>query len=457
MRTRILAAICGTVALSLLLAGVGTYLLLGRQAEQTTEANLRDEAAGLADLVSLSPRSSAGRLGTTRLVRGLRLEGVSVVVVDATGTRRGELPDGVDPSDLDTTALAQGQVISGRRAGITWAAAGTTRGRVTIAIVLTRRAERPEAPIGWFVLAGAIALAVGAGIAVALSAGLTRPLRAARAATVQIASGDLTTRLPEPEPGDHDELADLARAINSMATSLEASRGRERQFLLSVSHDLRTPLTSIQGYAEAIVDGTAPDPTAAAQVIGAESTRLRRLVQDLLDLARLDAHAFSVHLADLPVDEVVVDAAEAQRPAAEAAGVALHVQAEGGPLSGRIDPDRLGQVVANLVENALRYASTQVWVVAQADPAGGTLVDVVDDGPGIAADEVPLIFERLYTSGRQARRGGDGGTGLGLALAREFIAAMGGTIEVHSPALAAGGGARFAIRLPAVAPEAAPG
>src|SRR5207237_8343697 len=162
---------------------------------------------------------------------------------------------------------------------------------------------------------------------------------------------------------EDDELAALVRSINAMAESLERSKGLERQFLLSVSHDLRTPLTSIRGYAEALAERKAR-PGQAAAVILSESRRLERLVGDLLELAKLEARRFSLHVRDTDVVEVVADTAEGFRPAAEEAGVKLLVDAGGPPgaLVAAADPERLAQVVANLVANALKFAARTIRV-----------------------------------------------------------------------------------------------
>ena len=447
MRRRILAAICGTVALSLLLAGSGTYLLLRRQANRNTESGLRSEAEGLVGLIGLAAADHPAVIRDANVVRGLRVDGISLIAIGPRGAMRGQLPDGVLPADLDTQALLQGQTQSGRHPGLVWAAASVTGARGAVVAILTRAPERPRGLIAWFLLAGGIALAVSAAVAAWLSDSLTRPLRAAERATVRIASGDLSAPLPEPPARAAHEVAQLTRSINAMAGSLAQSRGLERQFLLSVSHDLRTPLTSIRGYADAITEGVGADPTDAARVISAEARRLDRLVRDLLDLARLDAHAFSFEVRPVDVAEVLLDTTEGFRPTAEGAGITLQVRDPGAPMMADIDPDRLAQAVANLVENGLKYAATTLWVDVQAQPGIGVAIHVVDDGPGITAEDVAHVFDRLYTVDRRPSRS-VGGTGLGLAIVRELVAGMGGRVSVASPALADGRGARFTVDLP---------
>ncbi|HEX4778927.1 MAG TPA: HAMP domain-containing sensor histidine kinase, partial [Acidimicrobiia bacterium] len=258
-----------------------------------------------------------------------------------------------------------------------------------------------------------------------------------------IAGGDLTARVDLSGHPD-DELADLARALNGMASELENARGLERGFILSVSHDLRTPLTSIRGYAEAIADGAVQGDDAlhrSAEIISSEARRLERLVADLLDLARLDAHQFSLTPRPIDAADVVEAAALAFVPAADDLGIALDVDAPQ-PLPADADPERLGQIVANLVENALKYAVARIEVhVARA--GADVVLQVVDDGPGITSADLPHVFERLYTS--RTIPGRKVGTGLGLAIVRELSAAMNGTATVETGDT---GGTRFVVRLP---------
>ena len=218
----------------------------------------------------------------------------------------------------------------------------------------------------WFVVAGAATVLVGALVAVRLSRSLAGPLAAAEAATRRISGGDLAARVPEPARGD-DELGRLIRSVNEMAASLERARRTERDFLLSVSHDLRTPLTSIGGWAEALTDGTAPDPAAAGRTILAEAGRLDRLVHDLLDLARLRARAFTLDRRPVDLRDVAAGTAEALRPDLADAGVAVAVDLPAEPVTVDGDPDRLAQIAANLVENAGRHAGALVRVAAAAE------------------------------------------------------------------------------------------
>jgi signal transduction histidine kinase len=217
--------------------------------------------------------------------------------------------------------------------------------------------------------------------------------------------------------------------------------------LLSVSHDLRTPLTSIRGYAEALADGTLDDAASddrkrAATVIGAEARRLERLVRDLLDLARLDAHQFSMQVHPCDASEVVRDAALGFEPQARELGIELSVTSSDS-IPAELDAERLGQIVANLVENALKYATTRVDVAAtRVSPARFELV-VQDDGPGIAPDQLAMVFDRLYTV--RDTPGRSVGTGLGLAIVRELATAMGGTARARATD---GARTEFVVSLP---------
>ena len=445
MRRRLTLAIVGVVAGALVVAGLGSLLLVGRAAGQETRAELVRQAEALAQ--GAEEARGPGVMGVLRRV--LRLEGFSVVPLGADRPAPHQAPAGLDTDDLDVPRLLRGETVSGVRGSVAFAAAPirsrpdrSGRGPGPVAVVLTRHVSGVGRGTGYFALAAALALLAAAVVADRLGRRIAGPLAGAEAATRRIASGDLGTRVPEAED-TYPELASLTRSVNAMAAQLERARSQERQFLLSVSHDLRTPLTSIRGFAEAIADGVTDDSRRAAEVIGAEARRLERLVGDLLDLANLEARRF--HLAVGPVDaaELVAHTAEGFRPAAAEAGVNLEVEAPPGPGPvAAADPERLGQVVANLVENALKFATSGIRV-GVGPGHGGVQISVLDDGPGIGPEDLERVFERPYRPGRGSPPR-QAGSGLGLAIVAELVTAMGGRVEAHSEP----GATRMVVTLP---------
>ncbi len=334
--------------------------------------------------------------------------------------------------------------MSGANGSLVYAAAPLVRPRVTIVAVVTQQAStgvRNGVPL--FVLTTTVTLLIAVTVAVLLARRLARPVDAAAAAARRIADGELSTRLVEPAAHDRDELAGLTRSINAMADGLERSRTLEQQFLLSISHDLRTPLTSIHGYAAAIDDGTATDQRAAARIILSESQRLERLVADLLDLAHLDGRSLAMQLVEHALRADVEAAVSAVGVVARAHGIELVVGA-GRPVDVVADPARVRQLLANLLENGLKFARTRIEVQAVIED-GAAVLRVDDDGPGIAPDDRPHVFERLYVASHRPVRA-ETGSGLGLAIVRQLAEAMGGTVAAgESPS----GGARMEVRLPA--------
>jgi len=171
-------------------------------------------------------------------------------------------------------------------------------------LVITRHVKSPVNGVGYFLLVAGVVLVIGAGVAAILARRISAPLEEAVSTTGKIAGGDLSARVPT-NPHDYPELRELAESINTMGESLARSEGLGRQFLLSVSHELRTPLTSIRGYADAVTDGATEDVLGAVGIIGSEAKRLERLVQDLLDLARLDSRQFSLHMERVECADIV--------------------------------------------------------------------------------------------------------------------------------------------------------
>jgi two-component system, OmpR family, sensor kinase len=313
------------------------------------------------------------------------------------------------------------------------------------AVVLVRAATLGSSDwrpfLSGFVIAGLVGAALAGVASFLLARVISRPVVRVAEASRKLAGGEV----PDPVPVEgSDELALLAESFNDMAEQLRAARRAEQSFLLSVSHELKTPLTAIKGYAEGLEDGEV-DPREAGEVIGREEARLERLVLDLLDLARLNQRMFAVRHE--PVDLAVVARDCVQRYEVRARGFDVTLSAQGtGPAEASGDPDRVLQAVSNLVENALRST-----------PAGGSVtvvsrpgeIEVRDTGPGLSQDDLPRAFERFFL---YRRYGGERpvGTGLGLAIVKDLTEAMGGSVEVRS---APGQGTSFFLRLPPPGPR----
>jgi len=285
-------------------------------------------------------------------------------------------------------------------------------------------------------------IAAGAGIALAaltaflLARRIARPVRRVVDATRHLAE----ERDPElvPIEGAY-EIASLAHAFNEMAEQLARARAAEKQFLLSVSHELKTPLTAIRGYAEGVADG-AFDMDEAVATISLEAARLERLVGDLLDLARMNRTDFSIHRERVDLGAIAHEAVHRYEAQARDFGVTLEAFAPA-PSPAIGDPDRVLQVTSNLVENALRLTPRGGVVRVSAEP--GALV-VEDTGPGLSAADLPRAFERFYLYSRYSSDR-PVGTGLGLSIVKELIQGMGGSVDVETTS---GRGTKFTVRLP---------
>ncbi|MGA2521584.1 MAG: HAMP domain-containing sensor histidine kinase [Acidimicrobiales bacterium] len=454
MRRRITAAILAVVIGTLVLTVAGSLLLVRRAALSTAESELASEGQAIGSLMSSHPIFTeidvVASLQNVGAFARLTLVGIGP------GSTTAALPRPLTPAIIDIAALQEGRTVAGNVGNVVFVAQPLTltlRQRATLAdglpvtdqpvLVVTRTVSSPVNGMSYFLLVAGVVLVAGIVVATVLARRISAPLERAVAATRQIAGGNLAATVPLRRHDD-PELAELARAINTLSENLTRAQGLEREFLLSVSHELRTPLTSIRGYADAIADGATDDVAGAVGIIGSEARRLERLVQDLLDLARLQARRFSLDPQRVDGAEVMAAVAEGFQPEADAAGVRLVTDSSAGELWVDADPDRLGQIVANLVGNALKFATARVEVGGQR--AGGwSALWVIDDGPGISPEELPHIFERYYTSDRSRAR--KSGTGLGLAVVAELAAAMGGTVNAESP-VHEGRGARMVVWLP---------
>jgi two-component system, OmpR family, sensor kinase len=306
---------------------------------------------------------------------------------------------------------------------------------------------KPEAQLRdqWFPLLKRLIVAFVLGSILAGLAGwwmsrrITGPVLALARASDEIAAGNYAVRVSVTE--GPDEITHLAERFNEMAARLGAAEERERQFLMSVSHELRTPLTAIRGHADALRDGLIDDPelvAASLDVVTAEAMRLERLVGDIVDLAKLRAHRFTVQADEVEMERLVGQAAasfeqEAQRRAVDFSVTIVDASTI------VTDGDRVLQIIVNLLSNAFRWTPEggTIRIVLARDGQDVT-VAVEDSGPGIDADEREEIFSPFVSADRQ-------GTGLGLPIARELAGALGGSIELES---APGRGSRFRLRLP---------
>ncbi len=434
MRHRIGVALIGMVVTSLVLAGMGTIVLTAISDRAAAEDDLKEQVDAFGSLLeelTLAPTDDTGTLRDRleRVTRTISVEGIGIVILPRNGTTPiGDLPPGILVRDLNLDALRAGETISGHKDGLIWAATSSTnRAGVPQLLVLTRDPEPILIPaFGWFLVAGLATVGIAVVITARLSRRLTDPIREASQAAASIAGGDLTTRIHEDHTEIGGEVGELVSSINSMAGNLERSRALERQFLLSVSHDLRTPLTSIRGYAEALADGAIDTPEKVGRIIDTESQRLERLVGDLLLLARLESHGFEYSLGPTDAAALVRATSLGLEREAKGRGVGFTVRVPDVASMIMVDPDRYAQVVSNLVGNALRFAD-QTAVVTLWEAEGRVHLSVADDGPGIADEDLPHVFERLYVAQKNPKVK-ESGSGLGLAIVRELVEGMDGTV-----------------------------
>jgi two-component system OmpR family sensor kinase len=343
------------------------------------------------------------------------------------------------------------------------------------------------------VLVGGAVLILLASLGAAVVRTSLRPLRDIERTAAAIAGGDLTQRVPDPEPGELEpksELGRLSRALNAMLAQIEAaftaraasetaarsaetaardaavaaqaseararrSEERMRQFIADASHELRTPLTTIRGFAELYRQGAASSPEDVTQLVRRiedEASRMGLLVEDLLLLARLDRERPLV-LAPVELRVLAAEAVQAAEAVAPDRQITLEVEPGAGGLVVFGDDARLRQVLGNLVTNAITHTPPDATVTVRLRSAPGNLavVEVADTGPGLSPEQAERVFERFYRAdaARSRRAGGATGTGLGLAIVAALVAAHHGSVEVvETP----GGGATFRVRLP-LAPD----
>ena len=437
-----------------------TAILAGRlyqdYARDRLTADLHQQAAGLARLYADQAESGiregrrAPRFARPFLEQvtssNLYYAGLNIFPGESSGLRR------LDTAALDRSVLEQGKVQTfeftppgSDRVHLAVAHPLEVEGEVFGALVVAKPAA--ELRESWIVLVQRLALALLGGLASAaalawyLSRRVTGPVLALSRATDAVAQGHYATEIPPAR--SRDEIGHLTQRFREMTERLAEAQELERNFLMSVSHELRTPLTAIRGHVEALREGLTDDPDAhraSLDVVAAETERLSRLVGDLLDLAKLDAHRFTLTEDEVELRRLVEQAYQSRSEEARQRGIAYEHAIEAEPVV-HTDGDRVLQIVSNLLDNAFTWTPDGGRIdVRLASQNGTVLVSVSDTGPGVPADQRERIFRPFFSGD------GSGGTGLGLAIARELAHALGGDLELDSTP---GRGSRFELRLPA--------
>jgi two-component system sensor histidine kinase BaeS len=459
VRRRFFWSLMAVAVATLAVGGLTAALLINRSVERSAREEFNRQAEATARLIEneLQAPAAPGRrtIDLARLLQTVAIIGghdyVEAALVGPVGART-ELGTGFVLLDQIPGGVEQvrGRVqfeadVDGRQVtAFALPVPAAERGTVVVVIGTDLELVPWREVLVRFLWAIGLAALLAALLAGSLSRFLGRRLDGLRSASARLAGGDLTARAPVS--GEPEEIAEVAAAFNDMGVQLEAARRREREFLASVGHDLRTPLTTIGGYAEALSEGKvdAEALPRVAGVIDREAERLSRLVEDLMLLTRLEAREFSLRPEEVDVTGHLGGIVESFRRKAEDAGVALESDLDRLPPM-MIDPDRLVQIVGNLIENALRYTPEggRVHVGLHQEEGAGVVV-VSDNGPGMEPEDLPYIFERLYVTQRY-RPVRPEGSGLGLSIVRELVDAMGGTVSVDTMP---GRGTSFEVRLP---------
>jgi len=297
-----------------------------------------------------------------------------------------------------------------------------------------------------------VALLASLVAALAISAFVTRriagPVVRLADAAGDVAAGRFDVRVPDPALGG--EFAGLAASFNGMAQRLQAVETTRRRLLADLAHEMRTPLATLDAYLEAIEDGVAVMDQETVALLRAQTARLGRLTEDVTAVSRAEEGQLDLHTIVLPADQVIARAAAAARERFDAKGVTLTTDTTHPAAAVAADPERMDQVLGNLLDNALRHtpAGGTVLLAGRAtDSRSGVEFSVSDTGEGIPAEHLPHVFERFYRVD-SARDRAHGGSGIGLAITKSLVEAHGGVVTASSAGL--GHGAAFTVRLPAI-------
>ncbi len=295
-------------------------------------------------------------------------------------------------------------------------------------------------------LAAALATGVALALSVFVAGQIMGPLRRILSATRRIGSGHYAERVQIPRANAGDELGQLAQSFNQMAASLEQTERRRLELVGDIAHELRTPITTLQGYLEGLLDGVVESSPETWAKLHTEAGRLRRLVDDLQELSRAEARQIPLSIRPVPAAAIVQTAVERLRPQFEEKGLTLTTSLPDAPLDVLADQDRAVQVLTNLLSNALRYTPAPGAVsVSLVSRGSSAAFQVADTGIGLAPQDLERLFERFYRVDKSRSRA-LGGSGIGLTIARALTEAMGGRIMAES--LGPGHGSTFTFTLP---------
>lgn len=452
MRRRLFWTIAGVAAATGILVLVAAVFASQRAAVDATYRELQVSAGEAVDIIEEYLARAGDRPGAgveiLRLLEGDELaplfgrirrtagdSEIGLALVDQQGVLRSNA-DLYDRLDLVGETLTEGQIQRATSSTGELVVVAPTKvvargNELTLLVALAREApivRLRDQGLGLLLLVGGIVVlaAIGARL---LANQLARRLEPLAEASRSVAAGDMTARVVEIGDPDLDQ---VGAAFNEMATELADTQEREREFILGVGHDLRTPLTTIGGYAEALESGELGDDdlTRVGSILGVQSRQLGRLIDDLSTLARLEGTEFSLRTESVDVGAHVAEVTEGFRRRSDELGIELKVAVEKDVVMDA-DPDRLAQIAQNLVENALRHTpeTGTVHVRVSSTDGGATLI-VSDSGTGIAEADLPYVFDRHFVGRQRSVR--NEGTGLGLSIVKGLVDRMGGTVEAES-------------------------
>ncbi|MBO0690298.1 MAG: HAMP domain-containing histidine kinase [Candidatus Dormibacteraeota bacterium] len=465
LQARLLLAAIGVIAVSLAISGTLTAVLIRNlevnQAQvelersallvkpqaANAECRIRNATTNRCDLPTRTEAQYLTQLNMR--LSEVNLQDDRLLVLGAGASPRvlydseGQLPQ---DSSLSASAVPLGNPRStsggwiadgaGRLGSVTYYYAATpVGGRIAKWVVVGRRSDAVAAHataqmIPRILAAGLAALLLAVAVSVILSRALTRPLQDLRRATEDIAAGNYARRVSERGP---PETRAVTRAFNRMAEAVEQARSQQRAFLADASHELKTPLTSLIGFSQALVDGsllTEEERRRAATIVNEEAQRVLRLSQELLDLARVEAGQITFDPQNVDLGAQLQQEVEMLRPRAEARRLVFRLEVPEALPPVRADPERLHQILDNLVDNAVKYApaGSGVMIVAEVHP--GWVVTEVRNPVGTHRPDPERMFDRFYRAD-PSRSAAGGGVGLGLSISRELAAAQGGLLQAY--------------------------